>query len=223
VALPEHLSKTPVGREPLAREVIDAHKRERIVAVAIEVFAKRGYRATTIEHIVAAAQVAVGSFYALFEGKEGCFLHCFDAVVAEATESTIAAVPDGASWGESVSAALAFLLDSIAAAPLRARIVFVEAQATGAAAEARYEATLDDVASSLRRGRELSSAAAGLPRGFERTTLAGLAWLIHQRLVGAEPEKVPELFPEVAEILLEPYLGEDEASRLLAVVPGAGT
>jgi len=87
----------PVGRTKLPREVMKSHRRERVLDAATEVFAKRGYPATTVDRIVAAGKVGVGSFYAHFDGKEDCFLAVYDRIVADARERISAAIPPDAS------------------------------------------------------------------------------------------------------------------------------
>jgi AcrR family transcriptional regulator len=213
--LPEHLKPMSVGRHALARDVMDQHQRDRIVEASIEVFAKRGYQATTIDHIVAAAQVGVGSFYSLLDGKEDCFLRAYDGIVAATKERIAAASPSGASWPEQACAALRELLAQIAAEPLRARIVLIEVQTAGPVARARYQATLDEVIALIRRGRELSPVAKELPSTLEEATASGLAWLLHQQLAIGEAESVKQLFPDLAGILLEPYLGKAETQSLI--------
>jgi AcrR family transcriptional regulator len=218
--LPQHLSKGPVGREPLAREVVEDHQRRRIMLAACPVFATHGYRATTIDQIVAAAQIGVGSFYGLFEGKQECFLSLYDLIVAEAREQLAKTAVQDAPWAETVGEVLRKLLLMVAAEPLRARIVFVEAQTAGPEAEERYAATMAGPVRLLRQGRALRERRAELPAGLEAATVAGVAWLIQQRLLAERAEEVPALLPELAEIVLEPYLGEGEAAgaieRLLA-------
>jgi AcrR family transcriptional regulator len=214
-SLPEPLSRAPVGRDRLPREVIEAHQRDHIVEAAIKVFAKRGYRGTTIDHIVASAQVGVGSFYALFDGKEDCFLRAYDSIVAAASEQIASELPE-APWPERVAAALRSLLALIAAEPLRARIALVEVQTADPVALARYQSTLDRVIALLHHGRQLSPRAAELPATLEEANVSGLAWLLHQRLVIGEVEGIEQLFPDLAGILLEPYLGEVETQTLIA-------
>jgi AcrR family transcriptional regulator len=218
--LPQHLTKGSIGREPLSREVIEDHQRRRIALAACPVFGRLGYRVTTIDDVVDAAEVGVGSFYSLFGGKQGCFLFLYDMLVAEARENLMRTVPQDASWAETVGEVLRRLLQMVAAEPQHARIVFVEAQTAGQAAEERYAETIADAARLLRRGRDLRKRRADLPSGLEAATVAGVAWLIQQRLVAERAEDVPALLPEVAEIVLEPYLGEGETAgaieRLLA-------
>jgi AcrR family transcriptional regulator len=76
--LPDHLAAAPVGKDQLSRAVIAEHQRRRLLAAAAEVFADRGYTATTVEDLVAAAEIGVGSFYSLCSGKEECLLALYD-------------------------------------------------------------------------------------------------------------------------------------------------
>ncbi len=220
-SLPEYLMPLPAGRRPLPREVRESHQREHVLGAATEVFAKRGYQGTTIDHLAAAARVGVGSFYALFDGKEDCFLQAYDRIVSTASAQLAAALPRDAPWPERVCVALRVSLELIAAEPLRARIVLVEVQTAGSSALARYQATLDELIALLRHGRALSPRAAELPVTLEEANVSGLAWLLHQQLVMGEVGVVEQLYPDLAGILLEPYLGQAEIERLIATVPTA--
>lgn len=208
--LPQHLARGPIGQEAISREVVEEHQRHRIALAACPVFAERGYRAATIDDVVAAARVSVGSFYGLFDGKEGCFLFVYDTVVAEARERLTKAIPDDAPWPEAAGSALRELLQMVAAEPLSARIVLVEAPTAGAAAEQRYAETMAELAGVLRGGRDLREQGASLPAGLESATVAGISWLLHQRLVAGQLDEIPTLLPEVAELVFEPYLGFGE-------------
>jgi AcrR family transcriptional regulator len=215
-SLPEHLSKAPAGRHQIPREVIASHQRDRVLDAAIEVFAKRGYQGTTIDHIVAASRTGVGSFYALFDGKLDCLLQAYDRTLGEARAEIAAAIPPDAAWPEQVCAALGSLLAWIAASPFPARLALVEIQTAGPTVLPRYEEALDGFTAPLRRGRDLSPHADELPQTLEAAIVGGVAWLLQQRIVMGEIEGIEALFPELAEIVIEPYLGEDETARLIA-------
>jgi AcrR family transcriptional regulator len=219
-SLPEHLSQMPAGRHRLSPEVMASHQRDRVLAAATEVFAKRGYRGTTIDHIVAAAKTGVGSFYELFENKEDCFLQAYDRIIAAARDRLIAAVPAGASPAEQACVGLRVLLNLIAAEPLRARLVLVEAQAAGPRALARYEKSLDVAVPLLRSCRLESPVTDELPETLELAIVGGAAWLLNQRLVMGEVADIEALFPELVDIVLAPYLGEADAARLAAANDG---
>lgn len=216
VSLPQHLAKAPVGREPLRREVIESHQRERIIEVAIEVFSKRGYRGTTIDNIIAAAQIGVGSFYALFDGKEDCFLVAYEGIVADARRRIAEAVPGDAAWPEAAAITLRTLLELISAEPRRARVALVEVQSAGPRALDRYGETLESLIPVIAGGREFSPFAEELPSSLEFAIVSGLGWFLQQRIVLGELEGLLASLPEVLEIGLAPYLGEDEAARIAA-------
>lgn len=209
---------TPVGRDRLPREVLAEHQRDRVLAAAIEIFAKRGYQGTTVDHIVSAARIGVGSFYSLFDGKEDCFLAAYDRIVAEGRARIFAALPDGARWPEQLAVALRSLLEQIEAQPLAARIALVEVQTAGATALAHHERNLDEVAGLLRRGREHSPVAAELPQTLEFATVGGLTWYLQQRIAVGETAAAASLLPEVLEIVAEPYMGEAATAELAAGV-----
>lgn len=58
---------------PTLREVTRQAARERISAVAIELFAERGYDATTVEEIAAAAGISERTFFRYFATKDEAF------------------------------------------------------------------------------------------------------------------------------------------------------
>ena len=48
----------------------------------------------------------------------------------------------------------------------------------------------------------------------ERALVGGIATLIVHRLEAGEAERLPELLPDLYELVLTPYLGREEARRL---------
>jgi AcrR family transcriptional regulator len=217
-SLPDHLSPAPVGRERLPRTVMEEHQRSRVLAAAAETIAKRGYNSTTVDHIVAAAGIGVGTFYDLFENKQDCFLRAYERILAAARERIAAAIPRDRPWSEQACAALRETLALIVAQPLDARLALVEIQTAGPKGLARYEATLDEIAPCLRRGRDSSPLADELPATLETATVGGILWLLQQRILEGEVDGLEALLPELTGIVVEPYLGEAEAKRSLAAV-----
>ena len=203
-SLPEHLKAAPVGREHLPREELDEQRREGVLDAAAAVFAG-GYRAGTVDDLVAAARIGVGSFYSLFAGREDCFLALFDRTVAEARRAVEAAAPSEAPWPERCRAALRAVLELAATEPDRAKVVLVEAETAGPAAAARRAALLAEVAAALSGARSIERPDAPLPPRFESATAAGLAWLLSRRLASGDPVRVEELLPEMTRIVLEAY------------------
>lgn len=205
-SLPEHLRPDPVGRERLPREVVAEHQRDRILDAATGVFAERGYQGATVDHIVAAAHVGVGSFYERFDNKGACFVAAYDRIAAAARARIVAALPAEAPWGESLVAGLGALLAAIEADPAAARLGLVEVHAAGPAALARHERNLDEAAAALRGGRAQGDVGADLPESLEFATVGGISWYLQQRLAAGEADEATALLPDLLEIVSEPFL-----------------
>ena len=207
-SLPTHLRGVPVGREPLPREVMIEHQRDRVLGAAVGVFAKRGYQNTTVDHIVAAAHIGVGTFYSLFDGKEGCYLRAYEQILSTTREEVLARLPKDADWPSQARSVLATLLELIEAEPMAARLVLIEAQTAGPAALQRYEQTMDELIPLLARARALSPYAAELPARLEEAVLGGLAWFLQQRVAQGQFQGANAHLPDALEIVVEPYLGK---------------
>ena len=207
----------------MSKEELGALQREKILTAAIQVFAKRGYQPTTVENIVNAAGIGVGGFYAHFEGKDDCLLQAYARIVDEERERIAAAVPAEASWPQQLCAALAELLRAIAAEPAKARIALVEIQTGGAAALRRHGEMQDEAVALLRAGRAQSGADPEPPATFEEATVSGLVWLLQQRVVRGELEDLGDLLGEMAEMILDPYLGTERTRQeIQTYFAGAG-
>ena len=213
--LPPALSSGSVEGGRISQHTVEEERREQLLAAMTDVFAKRGYPAATVEHLIAGAKVSMGGFYNYFDGKEDCFVQVYDRVVSQMLERIEAAVPAAADWPTRVTVGLRALVAYAAEQPLPTRVVLLEAQSGGPEAVRHYTETLHRAAAFLRRGRELGGAAEKLPENFEDATASGLVWLLQTRLARGEMGDPDELFPQMAKVVLEPYLGAQRAERVL--------
>ncbi len=175
---------------------------------------------------MAAAGIGVGSFYSLCSGKEECLLALYDEAVDDARQAIAGAVAPASNplWAEQVCVGLKEILGLVSERPLQARIALIEIQTAGAEAFRRYEATLDLAAEFLASGRDVARSPQRLPDSLEQTTANGIAWLLHRYLSLGMSASAPTLFEDLAELILEPYLGEDRAretiSQMASIPPG---
>jgi AcrR family transcriptional regulator len=102
-----------------------ASQRERLLRAMLESVAERGYSATRVPDVVAAARVSRNAFYELFEDKDDCFLALADGMTDEllASLTEVAADDDWRTaldrgvriylnwWRENPSIARAYLLE----------------------------------------------------------------------------------------------------------------
>ena len=207
-SLPEHLMPVPAGRDPMPREAIADHQRDRILTSAIDVFAKRGYQSTTIDNLVAGARVGVGGFYALFHGKQDCFLRAYDRVIASAWDRVAEEVPADRPWPGQADAAPRALLELVASEPHSARIAIVEVQTTGRtrspATRRRWSGSRRCCAAAARRAIRCGVAGEARGRDRHRRRLAPAS-----AVVTGEIEGIEEMLPELLEIVVSPYVGDD--------------
>jgi AcrR family transcriptional regulator len=211
--LPQALQGAPVGRTRVSREELGERQRVRIIEAATNVFAKRGFQASTVDNIVAAAGIGVGSFYAHFEGKDDCLAQVCEEIGVEVHAEIAAAVADDGEWAARLCDGLLAILRYGAAHPFAARVVLLEAQTGGTESLGRYGAMIDEIAEFLRKGRSVGKLDPEPPPSFEEATASGLVWLLQGRLVRGEIDDVEGLFAEMADVALEPYLGIRETKR----------
>ncbi len=69
--------------EKRTTEVLDMAVRDRLLTVAAELFARKGYAATTVRELVAAAGVTKPVLYYYFRNKEGIYLELMRASLAK--------------------------------------------------------------------------------------------------------------------------------------------
>jgi AcrR family transcriptional regulator len=104
----------PVGLRERKRERL----RERLIDVAVELFTERGFEATTIDQIAAAADVSRRNYFRYFRSKEDTVLAWLDGH-AEAVADRIRRRPAAESPIAATTAAVAAELDLVGALPGR--------------------------------------------------------------------------------------------------------
>jgi len=86
--------------------------RQLLISVARELFAERGYAATSVEEIIQRAGVARGALYHHFAGKDALFRAVYDEVQTETASRVVAAALAGPEPWQGVRAGLGAFLDA---------------------------------------------------------------------------------------------------------------
>jgi AcrR family transcriptional regulator len=213
----EELGPLPAGRHGFSREQVAHHQRERLIAGLAEAVAEKGYAAVTLADVVRHAKVSRRVFYANFESKEQCFLAAFEVVVDHLRELVAAAVEGIDDWPHRAIAATRAALAFLAAEPDLARLCLVESRGAGPAVGARFNQAVGEMVPLLRQGRAERPEAARLPDSTEDSTIGALVSLAHRKVAAGEAKQLEDLTPDCAELVLLPYLGPTEATRLASV------
>ena len=203
-------ARLPPGRHGLPRTYVAENQRERLLNAVVEAVAEHGYDATTIGRITGAARISRKTFYEHFEGKEDCFLAAYEMVDAYVRDSMLTAPGAAEPWPDRVRARLAALLDALARDPAVAGFYLVEPLAAGGEVAARYRDAMQLLAETLRPEPE--------PSGLDvevrdQALIGGVATLIVRRLNAGAADRLPELLPDLVELVLAPCLGREEARR----------
>ena len=192
-------------------------QRRRILRATGELVAKRGYGDVTVELIVKRARVSYKTFYKHFPSKEACYLALFDRAVGSAQRTIRERLAEEQrDWADRVVLVLQMFTEMIVAEPLIAKAVIVEAPAAGQGILGRYEEAIKALVPLFKAGREHNPRGADLPATVEDTLAGSVFWSAYQRLIVGEADALPEVLPELIQLVLRTYLGEAEAARIAA-------
>lgn len=203
------LPRLPPGRHGLPREFVTRNQRDRLAAGIIAAVAERGYHDATITEIAAAAAVSRRTFYGYFSSKEECYLDTYAAIEGHALAAMREAGATERGWSRRVRRELEALLETFAANPDLARFALIAPPAAGAEIAERYRHFLERLLGVVAEGMPKS---ARIPSEAAQFALAGgLAALIAGKVRAGDGELLPELLPDLLEVVLTPYLGRERA------------
>ncbi len=165
-------------------------RRQKLLTAAIRLFGRKGFHATTVPMIVAAARSSIGSFYFYFKHKEDIYAAVLESLgesISRALNDAIAAA--GPEVLRQMRTAVETLVQFLAGHPEEARILIIESSGLGK----RLEAVRRGIVASHTRSVEHALTAARVQLPAMETAVAASCW------VGAVYESVfhwLELAPE---------------------------
>jgi AcrR family transcriptional regulator len=204
----------PRGPHKLPREIVNDHQRQRLLAAAAQVLAQRGYAELTVEHIIGEAGVSRTTFYEHFENKRDCVLSAHRAAFDRFSGSVISLCREKGVWPARLAAAVVLAVDYAAGSPEEARLLLPEAMGADPVLARQARVSADFLVDILRAGRRYSQAAADLPELTERALIGAATSVIGDRLVSGRADSLPELKPQLVELMLLPFVGPEEARRV---------
>jgi AcrR family transcriptional regulator len=180
----------------------------------IEAVAENGYGKTTIAHITGAAKISRRTYYENFSNKEDCFGAAYEVTLDYLRETMLAAAAAEQGWPERVRAGLDALLQSLAAHPDLAAFVLIAPASAGDSIAARHHLAMRELVAALIAGPP-APPDTGEPSDTQAEALAGgLSRLIVRKVGAGEAEQLPQLLPDLVELVLRPFVGSEEAVRV---------
>jgi TetR/AcrR family transcriptional regulator len=185
--------------------------RARVLRSALDLAALEGYANLTPMRIADEAGVSIDTFFDLFDDMEACFL----AAVRKLGEEVREAVSDpglaGAQWPYAVRRALDALMRYFAARPANAQTIATGVFAMGQRAVDMGAQLAAEVAAKLTAGAPREPLTALAKEGIE-----GAIWhTIYSQTAKGGTSALPALSDYLAYVVLAPYLGAEEAARIV--------
>jgi AcrR family transcriptional regulator len=206
-----------VGRDPAAGTIgddLDNGSRERLIDAVTRLGTERGLSAVDPALIAASAGLEDEDFQRHFETADQCLLAAMESFLDRMLQHIDATLGDGVEeWPGRVRTSVAACFEFIEEVEPVARLFAVDAARTGAAGIECKCRVVEQAALRLERGRLLYPDAKSLPASLERALIAGSVTIVASKMLEGAP--LSEVEPEVAELLLIPYIGAAEA-RVLA-------
>jgi len=194
------------------------NQRQRLIAGLIQGLYEVGYQKTTVSLIGTKAAVSKSDFYKHFASKDECFVAAYDSAIERVRERVLAACAedDRPEWPERIRAAIMALLELFSEEPALASIVLVEGLRAGRGVYDRYQGAVESIVGYLREGAPTGPGGAEVPAATDEAIVGGIASLLGRRILAGEAEQIEQLYPEVLEFALTPYLGAEEARRIVS-------
>jgi AcrR family transcriptional regulator len=212
---PRHAGQIPGGRHGLPREAVAESQRRRLLDAMTAVAAERGYHETGIAEVIAAAGVSRRTFYEQFAGKDECFAAAYGEQIDRLLAIAMSAFAGDGSWPTRLRAALTALCGALAADPVAARVCFVEALDAGPVTSERRREALRGLLPLFEDAPgdalEVLSFADSLAIG----RLGDLSEVLRAEIAADATATLPRLVPELAYMLVLPFLGPERAIQEL--------
>jgi AcrR family transcriptional regulator len=193
--------KLPRGGAALDPQSVERVHRERLQAAVVELIAKQGYAATTVDDLTSAAGVSTTGFYALYRNKRECVVDTWDALLAELDGELDAAAQQAQASSDTTPAGLRAQLGEVIGAlcaaavrrPAATQVLLQEAGSLGADGPARRHQVVDAL---QRRLGEATSVP--IPAVATATVAAGTVGVVEQRLRTGKPRSLRSAGSELA-------------------------
>jgi AcrR family transcriptional regulator len=200
-----------------SHDLIVEMQRARMLEAMTEIVAARGLHGTTIGAVAKQACVSRVTFANVFGTVEQAFV----ALVEQVTSRPAALVRDAfarePSWRGSVLAGLEDLLVLMDSEPSLARVCLVDALAGPPEALEHRAQLLEPLAALVDGARDTLPTHRQPPAVTAEAIVASVAGILHARLVSGQVPPFIALLGELAELVVAPYLGPEQATQAATI------
>jgi AcrR family transcriptional regulator len=214
-----HATKLPRGPHALPQEVVIAHQRERLLDATVAAVAERGYSELSVKELIVRAGVSRRTFYQFFDDKLDCVFAAHQMAFSHLSQAIVDACGSRTAWPERVDAAIGAALDFAARCPDEAHLIVVSCHTASEPNLAiRGRVAHEKLAALLQAGRRQANSSRNPPILTEQAVIGAAMSVVGVRLLAGQADELPQLRPELTQIILAPYLGDKEARRVALAV-----
>jgi AcrR family transcriptional regulator len=204
--------RSPSGNGALP-PVVPHDPEQRILRAFTAVVAAKGYAATKIADIAAAASISQSTFYVHFEDKREALTAALDYSGAQLAAATLPATRRARTWPEAVRVGYGTMCAFLAAEPDFARLRSLEVYAVGPEAIEQRDAAGAEILRSILSPVSAEEAPQASSVVTE-ATLGAIYAAIHNRVRATGPEGLPEIAPLLTYVTLAPLIGPEQACEV---------
>jgi AcrR family transcriptional regulator len=184
-------------------------RRQRLIEAGLDLFARQGYLATSIEEICAAAAISTRNFYEQVDGREGLLVLLHDIAMRRAQQAVLEALagaPQDDVFGR-VRAPLSAFVDAMISDPRWARIAYVEVVGISPAVERRRHMWMNRFAKLMAAEADAIADRGLAPRRDHELTAVALVGAIDRLIVHWQASSrrrvpAPKLVDELARMMV---------------------
>jgi AcrR family transcriptional regulator len=201
------------GRSQLSSVDVARNQRERIMYATAELAAQKGYTATTIADIVAAAHIDRRVFYTHFRDKQQAFLAVHELAIQQTMAVAAGAFFSATEWPERVWQGILAASQFQATYPTISHMGYVEAHAVGLPAIQRIIDTQTAFTIFLHEGNQYTKAPPS--RTAMQAIDAAIFEMGYQQIRAGRAEQLARLAYQATYVALAPYLGPQAANEFV--------
>lgn len=195
--------------------------RERIMRAALEACGARGYRDATVQNVIDRYGGHRQQFYKHFASKAACYVAAYESEVERlyATLGKLAA--EEGSWQRGLVAVLEGLAEFLCTRPTLARGLLVEVHVAGGPALLKRLEVFERLTRAVDSARHETESRHSPPPVTATFMVGAIEAAVTSALTRARPQDFAEAVPELAQMVLAAYFGDEIAGEETAALRDA--
>lgn len=185
----------------------------------LDLVARQGYAATTVDQVLQRAGVSRGAFQRLYQDRRDCFLRVYDELAESFARCVFEAFESEAEWRDGLRVAAYAAARWIREHPREIRYGTIEMMVAGEFAQVRRDATLHRFVELIDAGREQMDEPESVSPSMAEGVIGGIVVTLTKNLRRQRHVRAEELVPGLMFLAVRPYLGHEAAREEMAIPP----